>query len=75
MGYKFYKENRKIVPVLDEKINIKAKNKLKELKNNKELFESLPNHFKQNFEKVSFYNPSGDLEKANAIILTLLMGL
>ena len=41
MGYKYKRENRKIVPVLDEKINIKAKNKLKELKNNKELL----NHY------------------------------
>ena len=55
MDYKFYKkENRKIVPVLDKSMNQIAKKKLEELKNNKELFESLPNHFKENFEKVSF---------------------
>jgi len=70
MDYKFYKkENRKIVPVLDKSMNQIAKKKLEELKNNKELFESLPNHFKENFEKVSFYNPSGNLEKVSAIIL------
>ena len=64
MDYKFYKkENRKIVPVLDKSLNQIAKKKLEELKNNKKLFESLPNHFKENFEKVSFYNPSGNLEK------------
>ena len=43
--------NRKIVPVLDKSLNQIAKKKLEELKNNKELFESLPNHFKENFEK------------------------
>ena len=65
MEYKFYKKDkRKIVPVLDDKINLKAKEKLKELKDNKEIFESLPNQFKENFEKVAFYNPSGILEKS-----------
>jgi len=70
MEYKFYKrENRKVVPVIDYEINQKAKQKLNELFENKELFNSLPDHFKKNFDKVSFYNPSGDIEKANAVIL------
>ncbi len=63
------RENRKIVPVLDEKINQEANQKLSELKNNKEIFESLPKEFKDNFENVAFYNPSGNIEKSNAIIL------
>lgn len=70
MEVKFYKkENRKIVPVNDQELNDQAKRKLKKIQENRELYNSLPKEFRNNYEKVALYNPSGDIDKANAIIM------
>lgn len=70
MKNKFYKrENRKVVPVTDPMINKIASKKLQEIFENKELFDSLPKNFKSNFDDLSLFHPSGDIEKANSLLL------
>lgn len=70
MKYKFYKrENREVIPVTDKKINTIAEQKLNEIRNNKEVFESLPLRFQENFENVSLFHPSGDIEKTNSLLI------
>lgn len=70
MKYKFYKrENREVIPVTDKKINSIAEQKLNEIRNNKEVFESLPLRFQENFEDVSLFHPSGDIEKTNSLLI------
>lgn len=64
----FYKkEKKKIVPV-DDAIQIeKAKAKLLLIHEN--LLSELPTIFRENWDVVSLYNPAGDADKANAILL------
>jgi len=70
MKYKFYKrENRKIVPVTDKIINQIAVEKLQSIYDDKSIFNSLPQKFQQNFDEVSLFHPSGDIEKSNSILL------
>ena len=64
----FYKkEKKKIVPVDDVIQNEKAKAKLLLIHEN--LLSELPAVFRENWDAVSLYNPAGDAEKANAILL------
>ena len=65
----FYKkEKRHIVPVLDPQLNKKAKAELRRmLKSHKTL--GIPKRYLKNWNEVALYHPSGDLMKANAILL------
>jgi DNA modification methylase len=70
MKYKFYKrENRQVVPVTDKKINLLAEEKLKQIFNDKKVFLTLTIKFQENFEDVSLFHPSGDIEKSNALLI------
>lgn len=66
--YFFHSEKRKIVPFQDEPTNQLAKIKLDQIKVS-EVFNSIPQKFKDNWLDVALYNPSGDLSKADALIL------
>ena len=66
-NYFYYKDKKHVVPVLDQKKNKQAKKKLaKILKTKKEL---IPDHFLERWSEVALYNPGGDVEKANAILI------
>jgi DNA modification methylase len=63
----YFKDKKQVVPVLDEEKNKLAKKKLDLiLKNHKDL---VPEYFLNNWSKVALYNPKGDVEKANAILI------
>jgi DNA modification methylase len=65
--YFYSKQNRQIKPVEDIELNEKAKIKLKEILGFKSA--NIPDHYLQNWEKVSLYDPNGNLENANAILI------
>lgn len=66
-NYFYYKDKKQVVPVLDQKKNEQAKKKLDQiLKTKKEL---IPEHFIERWSEVALYNPGGDVEKANAILI------
>lgn len=70
MKYKFYKrENRQVVPVTDEKINLLAEEKLKEIFCDDEIFRTLPLKLRENFENVSLFHPGGEIHKATSLLL------
>lgn len=65
--YFYYKEGKIIVPVRDKRKNEQAKRKLTNLlKNKKDL---IPDRFLERWPEVALYNPGGDVEKANAILI------
>jgi DNA modification methylase len=68
MKYHFYyKDKKKVVPVLDVVKNKLAKMKLADFFKNKKDF--IPDYFIENWSEVALYNPGGDVEKANAILI------
>ena len=70
MRYKFYKrENRKVVPVTDKELNKKAGIILKSFSANSLIFDSLPLEFQKKYDQVSLFHPTGDINKANSILL------
>jgi len=70
----FYKsEKRQLVPVDDHNLDEAAKIKLIEIKKSP-IFSTLPEKFKSNWGEVALYNPSGDLSKADALVLDPLNG-
>jgi len=70
MKYKFYKrENRQVVPVTDKELNRMASLKLTSIFEDKSIFNKLPIKFQENFEDVSLFHPTGQLEKSNSILL------
>lgn len=63
----YYKDKKHVVPVLDQGKNRQAKKKLtKILKTKKKL---IPGYFLERWSEVALYNPSGDLDNANAILI------
>jgi len=65
----YYKPNKKIEPLKDEKIEKLALFKLEELYNNaKDLL--IPSDFLNNWDKVALYDPKGNVAKANAILIS-----
>ena len=65
----FYtKEKKEIVPSSDEDLNSEAKSILDSLYSKKSELK-IPKKFIENWEKVSLYNPAGDITKANAILM------
>lgn len=66
-NYFYHKDKKQIVPVLDEEKNLKAKKKLTLIfKTKKEL---IPEYLLDKWSEVSLYNPGGDVEKANALLI------
>ena len=65
----FYYKNasRKIVPHPDEATHRKAKEKLADIL--KKHYDNIPAVYKDNWESVKLYNPGGDVDKAQAIML------
>ena len=69
----FYKKlKKKIIPVTDEIQIQKAIEKLKFIQDNH--WDDLPSSFKKNWDQVALYNPGGDANKANAIIIDINEG-
>lgn len=64
--YFYEKKNREIVPVEDSNLNLLAKKKLDYLIS---AHSNIPNRFLENWNDVALYNPKGELDKANALIL------
>src|SRR5699024_9609967 len=66
---KFYHKNskREIVPVDDEELNLKAQKKILEIIADEG--DNLPEIFIKNKEDIKLYNPKGNIEKANALLL------
>lgn len=67
IAYFYKKENKKITPVVDEEINLRAEAKKEQILNQKKNL--IPKRFLDDWENVALYNPSGNLDKANALIL------
>lgn len=66
--YFYYSVLRKIVPVEKKSLNLEAKKILEKLKKSKS-FKTIPKKFQERWNEVSLYHPSGDIEKADALIL------
>lgn len=66
-NYFYYKDKKIVTPVLDKEKNKRAKLKLEQiLKTKKEI---IPDYFLEKWHDVSLYNPGGDIDKANAILI------
>lgn len=67
--YKFFVKSlkREIVPCEDEEKNRLAEARLKEILENHS--DNIPKAFGERWEKVKLYNPKGNVEKANTILL------
>ena len=66
-NYFYFKDKKQVVPVLDQEKNKQAKKKLDKIfKTQREL---IPDYFLANWPEVALYNPGGDVEKANAILI------
>lgn len=66
--YFYSKPNRTVEPVKDKLLNIKAKEILDSFYENR-INLNIPTRFIDNWEKVALYNPKGDIEKADSILI------
>jgi hypothetical protein len=66
--YFYSKPNRTVEPVKDKLLNIKAKEILDSFYENR-INLNIPSRFIDNWEKVALYNPKGDIEKADSILI------
>jgi DNA modification methylase len=66
--YFFHAEKRKIVPIDDDLLNEAAKQALQKIRQSS-AFETLPKKFQENWNSVSLYHPTGNIDKADAVIL------
>lgn len=67
-NYFYHSRLRKIVPANDQKLNSIAKKKLAKIKASEE-FDKLPKIFRERWDEVGLYHPSGEIEKAEALVL------
>ncbi len=69
MIYYFYskQKSRQMMPVLDEAMNRAAKEKLDNIR--REKAHLIPRRYLEDWEHVALFNPTGDLERANAILI------
>ena len=65
--YFYSKPKRKIEPVQDDEINRLAKARLDFIFQNKK--ELIPSYFLQRWDEVALFNPTGNVNKANAILI------
>ncbi|BAI61038.1 putative DNA methylase [Methanocella paludicola SANAE] len=70
--YFYYKNNKSIVPCLDDKSNEKAKLMLNNIYNNYK--DNIPKRFISQWDKVKLYDPNGNIDSAHAIILDIDQG-
>lgn len=69
MKYYFYfKDKRKITPLVDLFSNQRAKEKLEQIYLNRDKY-NIPDYFLENWDEVALYDPSGDVEKARSILI------
>lgn len=66
-NYFYYKEKKQVIPIIDQEKNKAAKRKLDRIFKDKKSL--IPERFLENWSEIALYNPAGDVEKANAIIL------
>jgi len=66
-SYFYHKKLKKVVPVSDEKQNKIAKKRLDEIFKFKR--DLIPDYFIDRWSEVALYNPGGDVNNANAIII------
>ena len=66
--YFYHSVRRKIVSLNDEALNIKAKKVLEEIRDSED-FKSIPKKFQEKWSEVSLYHPTGNIDKADALIL------
>jgi DNA modification methylase len=65
--YFYSKQNREVKPVEDEETNKKAQIKLDQILESKRHL--IPDYYLENWDKVALYDPKGNVEKANAILI------
>jgi len=66
-SYFYHKKLKKVVPVSDEKQNKIAKKRLDEIFKSKR--DLIPDYFIDRWSEVALYNPGGDVNNANAILI------
>ncbi len=66
--YFYSKPNRTVEPVKDKLLNLRAKEILDSFYENR-INLNIPSRFIDNWEKVALYNPKGDIEKADSILI------
>lgn len=65
--YFYSKQNREVKPVEDADTNKKAQIKLEQIFESKRHL--IPDYYLKNWDKVALYDPKGNVEKANAILI------
>jgi DNA modification methylase len=65
--YFYSKHDREVKPVENAETNAKARIKLQQIFESKR--DLIPDYYLENWESVSLYDPKGNLEKANAILI------
>jgi DNA modification methylase len=65
--YFYYKDKKQVAPVLDPEKNKQAKKKLDKIF--KTMRDKIPDNFVEKWSEVALYNPGGDVDKANALLL------
>ena len=66
--YFFHAEKRKIVPHPDASLSQLAKIKLDEIQKS-EAYQSIPQRYRDDWQSVGLYHPSGDIKKAAALVM------
>lgn len=69
MIYFYTKIKKKIVPCDNAELNKTAKKILNNIKVDQSVFSKLPKKFQDNWKNVSLYSPSGDINKADSLLL------
>jgi DNA modification methylase len=65
----YYSASRKLTPHPDEELQKQAKTKLNKIKSDKS-FDSIPSEFKKKWNEVSLYHPTGNIDKAEGLVLS-----
>jgi excisionase family DNA binding protein len=65
--YFYFKDNKVVKPVESQELNEKARLKLRQIYENRN--GNIPDYFQENWDKVALFNPSADVDRANAILI------
>ncbi|WP_322354452.1 DNA methyltransferase [Dehalococcoides sp.] len=63
----YFKDSKVIKPVESQELNEKARLKLQQIYEHRN--GNIPDYFQKNWDRVALFNPSADVEKANAILI------
>lgn len=63
----YFRDSKVIKPVESQELNEKARLKLRHIYENRN--GDIPDYFQKNWDKVALFNPSADVDKANAILI------